>query len=374
MKFTKYICRKALALVLVAAAALSVFLTHGQKGGSYGYAPTSLEVVECGVIDAREYKLSSRFLELFATKSAESETVLIPGGMVFGARVKQAEVTVEKCDGASSVKPGDKLLEIDGISIKSAKEVKDYMAKSDGSPISLTLMRGESKLSVKITPKPDSGEYKLGLELKDGAAGIGTITYINPKTGEFGGLGHGICDAESGEVIEITSGTATGVILGGTKRGEAGKPGELSGILTDKCIGTVISNTPCGVFGVLSSVPKDAEAISVELGHREDVHVGQAYIISTVKNGKSRKFDIEITEVDTSSHGTKSFKIKVTDPSLIAITGGIVRGMSGSPIIQDGKLVGAVTHVLVADPTEGYGIFIENMLNASESAAGQRAA
>ena len=368
----KNICRKALALVLIVAAALSVFLTVGQS--DLRYISASASVRDSRNASFTEYRISSRFLELFSDKSTKSETVLIPGGMVFGARVKQASVTVEKCDGVPSVKPGDKILKINGEKIKSVRDVKDAMSRCGGTPVTLTLSRGDAELTVKLTPKLSDGEYKLGLELKDGAAGIGTITYIDPKTGVFGGLGHGICDAETGEVIEIVSGNATGVILGGTKRGEAGKPGELSGILTDKCIGTVVANTPCGIFGVLDTLPSEGEALSVELGHREEVHTGAATVLSTVKNGKPRSFDIEITEVDTDSHGTKSFKIKVTDPALIAITGGIVRGMSGSPIIQDGKLVGAVTHVMVANPTEGYGIFIENMLSAATEGTQPKAA
>ena len=161
--------------------------------------------------------------------------------------------------------------------------------------------------------------------------------------------------------------------LGGVTRGEIGKPGELSGILNKKHLGEVAINSECGVFGVLDSFDTQSrEALPV--GKKSELHRGEAEIISTVKNGKRQSYKIEITEIDKSSTGSKSFKIKVTDPTLITITGGIVRGMSGSPIIQDGKLVGAVTHVLVANPTEGYGIFIENMLSAAQSQATPKAA
>ena len=213
-----------------------------------------------------------------------------------------------------------------------------------------------------------TNEYRLGVVLKDGAAGIGTITYIDPETGDFGGLGHGICDTDTGEVINFTEGQITGVILSGVKKGEEGKPGELSGLLTDKVKGVLYSNTECGVFGKLDSIPEGLSSTAIEIAHRDDVHSGEATILSTVKVGSVKEYKIEISDINKGSTGTKSFKIKVTDPALIAITGGVVRGMSGSPIIQDGKLVGAVTHVMVANPTEGYGIFIENMLSASESA------
>ena len=292
-------------------------------------------------------RVSSRFWELFVgKKDSEEETVLIPGGMVFGAKVKQAHVTVTDTHGQSSIKPGDQLISLDGKDISSVADVKEVLSECDGSDLTAVIQRQKSSFKVSITPHRQNDGYKLGLTLRDGAAGIGTITYIDPETGCFGGLGHGICDAESGEVIDITAGTVTGVILGGVVKGTSGKPGELSGILTDKPLGEVYSNTECGVFGKLdTSLPKDT--LEVPRGHRSDVHAGKACIYSTVKNGKCTKFDIEITEVNSSSHGTKSFKIKVTDPALLAITGGIVKGMSGSPIIQDGKLVGAVTHVCV---------------------------
>ena len=181
------------------------------------------------------------------------------------------------------------------------------------------------------------------------------------------------CDAESGTPVEIGSGEATGVILGGVTRGEVGKPGELSGVLNKRSIGSIISNNECGVFGIMSDVDIDIQA-PIPVGCKTELHTGEAEIISTVKSGKKAKYKIEITEIDTTSTGSKSFKIKVKDPTLIALTGGIVRGMSGSPIIQDGKLVGAVTHVMVANPTEGYGIFIENMLNAAQNQVQPKAA
>ena len=165
----------------------------------------------------------------------------------------------------------------------------------------------------------------------------------------------------------------TKVILGGIKRGECGKPGELSGALGKVNTGTILSNTECGIFGKLG----DAELENAELykiAKKEEISIGKAEIISTVKNGKTARYEIEIKEIKLDEDGSKCFKIKVTDETLIALTGGIVRGMSGSPIIQNGKLVGAVTHVMVANPTEGYGIFIENMLKSAGNAINQKAA
>jgi stage IV sporulation protein B len=163
-----------------------------------------------------------------------------------------------------------------------------------------------------------------------------------------------------------------GVILGGIHKGESGKPGELCGVLTDKDLGDITVNCECGVFGVMTDLPTSASVMTV--GRRDEVCEGEATIISTLKNGKTAEYKIEIYDIDRTSDGSKSFRIRVTDETLKALTGGIVRGMSGSPIIQNGKLIGAVTHVLVADPTEGYGIFIENMLNYANYTEQQKAA
>ena len=272
------------------------------------------------------------------------------------------------------LKAGDKILSIAGSPVSCVNDVKKAISELGGGEITLVCERDGKQISVNLKPKLTDGEYRLGIVLKDGAAGIGTVTYIDPKTGAFGGLGHGICDTDTGEVIDFIEGKVTGVILSGVKKGEEGKPGELSGLLTDKVIGEIYSNTECGVFGRLDSVPDTLKATAIEVAHRDEVHDGEATIISTVKLGTTKEFKIEISSVNRTSTGTKSFKIKVTDPALIAITGGVVRGMSGSPIIQDGKLIGAVTHVMVADPTEGYGIFIENMLSAAGEVALPKAA
>ena len=339
------------------------------KRCEYVYTGADVEYEETAFIpvgDTDGVKISTRISELFSKDKQGEEKRVIVGGTIFGAQVKTSCVTVMECRNQKHLKEGDVIVRLEGNDIRSVGDVERVMKESDGQPISAIIRRNGSIMNTTLLPHESAGEYKLGIRLKDTAAGIGTVTYIDPETGEFGGLGHGICDPETGEVIPIRSGEVCGVMLEGVKKGESGKPGELSGILTDRDIGDVWSNTECGIFGKLETLPDSSGCCLMEIGKRSEVKVGKAYIYSTVKNGKKTKFDIEITEVDTSSHGTKSFKIKVTDPTLKAITGGIVRGMSGSPIIQNGKLVGAVTHVMVADPTEGYGIFIENMLNAAQ--------
>jgi stage IV sporulation protein B len=160
----------------------------------------------------------------------------------------------------------------------------------------------------------------------------------------------------------MESGEVCGVILGGVHKGECGKPGELSGILKDDTVGRIDSNNECGVFGNLTALPSLSSKTAIPIGTKAEVQEGEATIISTLKNGKSAEYKIEIYDIDKTSEGSKSFRIRTNDPALIAISGGIVRGMSGSPIIQNGKLVCTATHVLANDPTRGYGIFIKNML------------
>ncbi len=312
-----------------------------------------------------DVRVGSRLLELLFGKGEEEETVsLIPGGDVFGVKIKQDYVSVTDSRRIPALKRGDIILSVNGKEIKSSRELAEIVKKSGGESITLGVKHGTEEIKIEVRPILEDGEYKLGISLRDGALGIGTVTFIDPSTGAFGGLGHGICDSESGEIIPMKEGDVSGVILGGVHRGERGKPGELTGILTDSDLGDLYTNSECGVFGIFDSVNKD-KTEAIPIGKKQELHEGEATIISTVRNGKKAEYKIEITEIDRSSEGSKSFKIKVTDPTLKALTGGIVRGMSGSPIIQDGKLVGAVTHVLVSEPTEGYGIFIENMLNSA---------
>ena len=326
--------------------------------------------------------VSSRLLELIfgggKCKKSYKDIKLCPGGDAFGVKICGSGVTVTKVVtelASGELQQNDRIISIDKQSVFTTDEVKAIINASGGKPLSFEIMRDGKTHVAQIAPKCAGGEYHLGVILSDGASGIGTVTYYHPQTLEFGGLGHGICSHDGAEVLKMTRGTVTGVILAGASRGAASKPGELRGVLTDKNLGTLHANTKLGVFGKLNreTFPcGDTEPIPI--AEKAEVKAGEATIISTVKNGKKAEYKIEIRDIDYSSDGTKSFRIKVTDEALIALTGGIVRGMSGSPIIQNGKLVGAVTHVMVADPTEGYGIFIENMLNAAESQVQPKAA
>ncbi len=385
MKKFKKAGKKLMAVTLALTACYSAF-----SANTFAYENGSAKEIKCtdaanisySKASEEDINVGSRFKDLIfgkGKKKQAEELYLCPGGDAFGVKIFGCDVTVsevisELSSGALCV--DDKIISIDGEKISSIKDVKEALLKSDGKEMTFEIMRKGKKLSIKITPKNAGGEYHLGVILSDGASGIGTVTYFDPETGNFGGLGHGICDKSGLEVLQMTHGEITGVILAGASKGEANKPGELRGVLKDKALGSLSLNTECGVFGNINNYDSlcsnKSEAIPV--AKRGEIMEGEATIICTVKSGKRSEYKILLDDIDRNSTGTKSFRIKVTDESLIALTGGIVRGMSGSPIIQNGKLVGAVTHVLVGDPTEGYGIFIENMLSASENFVQPKAA
>ena len=309
---------------------------------------------------------------------------LCPGGGVFGLRTALGGVLVTALTGVpgederrgpaeeAGVMQGDLITAINGRTITQAEALISAVGECHGS-LTLRLVRGGQPLDATLTPrKGNDGRQVAGLLVKDSVAGIGTVTYIDPRTGEFGGLGHGVYDSALGGLVPLSRGTVTEVGLTGVTVGASGAPGELRGYLRTERIGTLTKNTERGVFGLLSELPAESGAIPV--GLRESVSVGHAEIICTVKDGVKERYGIEITSLRGKRGDDTSFSIRVSDPRLLAITGGIVQGMSGSPIIQNGKLIGAVTHVMISDPTAGYGIFIENMLSAAEEGTTAKAA
>lgn len=313
--------------------------------------------------DAREYR----------------EMRLIPGGIPFGVKFSTQGVIVigfSEIEGmsktmnpayAAGIRAKDIITEIDGKEIKGAGDLTSAIESCEGRELRITYLRGGERSVVKITPvySRTEGKYKTGMWVKDSGAGIGTVTYVEPQSKAFAGLGHGICDGETGELIPLTSGDVLNVKINAVKKGVAGAPGEVKGHFGTERKGTLWSNTDCGVYGVLDNIPEGlGEAIPV--GSRRDVKLGEAEIICTLDDGVRRTYKIEIGTINRDEKGSKCFIIKVTDPTLIEKTGGIVQGMSGSPIIQNGKLIGAVTHVMINDPTVGYGIFVENMLDAAQ--------
>lgn len=344
-------------------------------------APQSIEKCYTGIeidtdtVDAlsKDVKVSGRIFELFFGKKESEDILLYPGGSVFGLVIDEVGVCVTAGSTSRVLLLGDRIISINGKEVNECADVECAVKESGGKRLEIDIIRSGEKMTLSVTPRLENGEYKLGVNLRSHTAGIGTLTFIEPESLSFGGLGHGVSDADGVGYVTVKSGRVTPVTLGGCKRGEIGQAGELTGVLRQSLIGELHENNECGVFGKLNELP-DYCGEPIPAAKKSEVKAGSAQIISTVKNGKRMTYDIEIKDIDYSSDGSKSFKIKVTDPTLIALTGGIVRGMSGSPIIQNGKLVGAVTHVLVANPTEGYGIFIENMLHSARPQAQQKAA
>ena len=270
----------------------------------------------------------------------------------------------------SGLREKDIIIKVNGEDVSGVGSLDRALENSCGNEMTLEYIRSGERKSVKLTPvlcKNDE-KYKLGITVKDGGAGIGTVTYIMPDSLIFGGLGHGICDAETGKPVEIGKGVVNNVRISGIKKGVSGAPGEIKGYLGYEKCGALFGNTSCGVFGVYTSIPENLGR-KMKVGLRDEVKNGEASIITTLDaSGVPQEYKIEISGIDKSATGAKCFCIKVTDKSLIEKTGGIVQGMSGSPIIQNGKIIGAVTHVMINDPTVGYGIFIENMLSQMQKA------
>ena len=306
--------------------------------------------------------------------------LLYPGGMPFGVKFYTDGVTVvgfcdvetdggKKINPAAEVglKPKDVILKVNGEVLLGASQLTELIENCGGNALTLHCKRGANEFDVSLTPAycPAESRYKTGIWVRDSGAGIGTVTFILPDTGAFAGLGHGICDADTGELIAMRRGTVSDVTISSVVRGAAGAPGELKGFFNPGKTGALLGNSACGVWGVFSEIPElDCEPMPVAL--HDEIEEGDAYILSTLDSNKIDRYDVKISNINREANGPKCFTVTVTDPDLLAISGGIVQGMSGSPIIQNGKLVGAVTHVLINDPTTGYGIFIENMLNAAQ--------
>ncbi len=308
---------------------------------------------------------------VYARVSNEEKT-LIPGGMVFGVRFFTEGVLVvgipegsESPAYAAGVRVNDVILKVDGVKISDADSLSHAVDAGGGKAVEFTCRREGREFTVNVTPRLEESGYKTGIWVRDSGAGIGTVTFIDPNTGLFGGLGHGICDADTGKPMPLGRGVLLGVNINGITKGAAGDPGEIRGSFKPEKLGAVTGNTDCGIFGIYSEIPRSLYG-AIPVAHKNEVKGGAATILCTLEDGVTREYKAELSSIDPTATGGRCFTVKITDPELIKQTGGIVQGMSGSPILQNGKLVGAVTHVLVGDPTRGYGIFIENMLEAME--------
>lgn len=328
------------------------------------------------------YRIGLKLFGWLQLKDIEVDVVdtkyLVPCGTPVGIYLKS--------DGIMVIGTGD-VTKKDGMIVEPAFGILqsgDYIEAINGKPLNtkealvselndikteeavLSVRRGEENIDVKMSPiEAEDGSYKLGVWVRDDTQGIGTMTYLD-LNGHFGALGHGISDSDTGNLVQIENGGLYETEILGIEKGTFGKPGVMSGVIyygPGSTLGTIDENTDEGIFGTVNErLKQSVSGNAIPVGYRQDVKKGPAYVRSDV-SGQVRDYEIEIQKVDyTTSHKNKGMVIKVTDPDLLALTGGIVQGMSGSPIIQDGKLVGAVTHVFIQDSTRGYGIFVENML------------
>lgn len=321
--------------------------------------------------DVREQKTE------VSTEAISSDTVLV-GGMPVGIYMETDGVMVldtEHIKGADGVeyepaghvvKSGDYITGLNGTAIENKKELISALKKLNENEVILQLRRNEEILDVKIKPvECGTNEYKLGIWVRDNIQGLGTITFLTGNS-EFGALGHGIHDTDTNVLLSIADGTLYKTSIHSIKKGENGIPGSMEGIIVYNGynkLGTIEKNTDAGIYGKVDKIDDlFTEQLPVEIAPVNEIEIGDATIRCFIDN-EIQEYNIQVTDIDYSGQEVnKGLVIQVTDPALLEKTGGIIQGMSGSPILQNGKLIGAVTHVFVQDSTKGYGIFIENML------------
>lgn len=329
------------------------------------------------------FRTTAKLLGIFPIKNVNvticEEKIVKVCGTPFGVKmftdgvlvVNFSEIETEKgkcCPAKNSgFLEGDLIKKIDGKEVFTNEDVAEIIENSDGKTLEFSIIRNEEKITLSATPEmlEDKSGYKAGFWVRDSSAGIGTLTFYDPETLSFAGLGHAVCDIDTGTVLPFSSGEIVEAVITKIKKGAPGAPGELGGAFTGtNNLGIVKINNETGLFGTLEY---EIEGIEMPVASKQEIYEGAAVILSTLNGSEAEEYDIIIEKVSFSDNSlTKNMVIRVIDEELLELTGGIVQGMSGSPIIQGGKLVGAVTHVFVNDPTKGFGIFIENMLEMSK--------
>ena len=311
---------------------------------------------------------------ILITAPAYAESV-IPLGKAVGVCIRTdgllitgtSEVTDENGHSVNAAKladlrKGDRILAVDGNNINTNEKLGEYISNRS-QKIVFSVVRDGKPLNKIASPVKTADGYKIGLWVRDSTAGIGTLTYYNPEDNSFGGLGHGISDIDTGDILTVKKGNILTCQISEPVKGKKGTPGELNGTFTAEKLGVITKNTASGIYGKITD--GCFEGTAAETASADEVTTGDAYILSDTDGTGTKKYTVNIQKI-LGKKGTKNMVISITDKTLVEKTGGIVQGMSGSPIIQNGKLVGAVTHVFVNDPTRGYGIFIENMLSEAE--------
>ncbi len=346
----------------------SLILSGVDKGN------TNLEVKLLGLIPVKKYSVD-----------VIDRPLVTPGGNAIGVRMNTKGVLVvavtEVIDiegnrsspaREAGLKVGDSIIEIDGEKIVSSEQVVKILNEAKDNEIEILVLRNKSEFvtNSKAIQCLQDNAYRLGIWVRDKTSGIGTMTYYDEETNSFGALGHGITDIDTGNLLTVEKGLIMNAKISEVEQGKKGTPGEIRGVFykTDDILGEIEVNTNFGIYGKLIDGElelKNKEKIPIAF--KEEVELGKAYIMSTLEDNIVEMFEIEIQKLEAqSSPSQKSMIIKVTDEKLLEKTGGIVQGMSGSPIIQNNRLIGAVTHVFVNDPTKGYGLYIEWMLERKD--------
>ena len=316
-------------------------------------------------------RLAASLLTIFMLAQSVSATkLLVPVGQVIGLELRDQHVTVDGIDPTlgsaakeAGLQVGDQILTINGTPVSCAGDVRQALANVKET-VPIQILRGNCQLTLNAKPVLTENGPKLGITLRQGISGVGTVTYYDPDSGSFGALGHAVSQKD-GKTLSMAEGFAYPAVVEQVVKGKNGDPGQLTGAVTDpEPFATLSRNTPQGIFGSASGAFSGDALPAAEVS---EIRTGPAKIRSTVADADVQEYSVEILKIyPNSSSDGRNLLLKVIDQRLLDTTGGIVQGMSGSPIIQDGKLVGAVTHVLVNDPTTGYGIFIENMLDAAK--------
>ena len=322
-----------------------------------------------------ELNLFNLFSVKDVTVNVIPKTTVVPLGKAIGMKmytkgvlvVGMSEIQGQKPYENTGIETGDKIVEVNNVKINNTDELIECVNRSKGESIQITYISDNEEEVANISPvKTGENEYKLGLWVRDAAAGVGTLTFYEPSTGEFGALGHGINDVDTYELIDIANGELVTTHIIDIVKGEDGTPGEIRGIIEgSSTIGSIYKNTDYGVYGKVTDKSRlnlDTNN-ELEVANRSEIKTGKAEIMCELENGKIEKYEIEIQKIFLENNqDNKSMLIKVTDEDLIEKTGGIIQGMSGAPIIQNGKFIGAITHVLVNDSKMGYAVFADLMI------------
>lgn len=336
----------------------------------------TVEVSQNGSYQIRCKWLGVLPLKTIKVHTVEKQEVLVSGspvGIYMETKgvlvIDSGEITdregIRRTPAEHIIQSGDYICEIDGKVLTGKRQLMQLVRENQGEPMELQVIRHQETIKLEMTPvETEDGSYKLGIWVRDNIQGIGTLTYVEPN-GTFGALGHGISDADTGERLEISDGDLYRADILSIRKGTAGTPGELRGVINyreENRIGTICGNSQYGICGQMEPGKYTESMKKIPTGLKQEIQTGKAEIRCDIGDG-IREYQCEILEIDSNARDTnKCFVLRITDDDLLSRTGGIVQGMSGSPVLQNGKLIGAITHVFVNDPTKGYGIFIENMM------------